>query len=1182
MERDRMPGSFFGPATFVELVRHRAIHQPDLRVFTYLVDGESQEQHLAAGELDRQARAIGALLAAERMAGERALLLYPPGLEFIAGFFGCLYAATIAVTAFPPRRNRSLERIQAIAADSEAQAALTTTAIYERIGPMLDELPQLKRLRWHLTDQLSPDLATGWHVPTVHTDTVAFLQYTSGSTARPKGVVLTHGNLLHNSAAIHHLFEHTRSGSGVYWLPSYHDMGLIGGILQPLYAGRPNVFMSPMAFLQKPVRWLQAISRYRGTTSGAPNFAYELCLRKTTDEELRELDLSSWRVAFNGAEPVRAETLRAFAERFAPCGFRPEAFYPCYGLAEGTLIVTGGYVQRRPLVLGFDAAALEHRRTQLADEESASIRELVSSGEAIPDQTVLIVDPETLTPVAEGHIGEIWAAGPSIAQGYWQRPDEQGRTFGNYLADGTGPYLRTGDLGFFAQGELFVTGRLKDLIIVRGLNHYPQDIEQSAELAHAALRQGAAAAFDVPENGSQRLVLAIEVERTRRQDAPAAADAVRHAVAREHELMLDAIVLLKPGSIPKTSSGKIQRHACRAAYLAGELDAFYQWSRLDEEESPLATPERAAAARKAQAGAAEPIKRPQVEPMQAAATPSAAGETTQHAAHGRATNGHAHKPHANGHALNGEVHAAKAGTSDEEISDRVFVVLRELLGDRARELTLGMQLADLGIDSLERVQLLAKVEERFERRFPEDIAGQLETVSEVITAVHEHLLSQPARAARSVADLPESCYRFELSPEYQALREDLGLLDSLGMGNPYFNPHERVTNDTTVVGGRELINFSSYNYLGMSGDPRVAQAAKAAIDRYGTSVSASRLVSGEKPLHRQLEQAIAEFVGVEDAIVLVGGHATNETVIGHLFGAPDLVVHDALAHNSIVQGCKLSGAKRRSFPHNDWRALDKLLADVRGEYRRVLVAIEGAYSMDGDIAPLPEFVEVKRRHKAYLLVDEAHSAGTLGATGRGAGEHFGVDPGNVDFWMGTLSKSYGSCGGYIAGSRAVVEYLKYTAPGFVFSVGMTPPNAAAALESLRILAREPQRVATLRDNARLFLELARARGLNTGLSDGTPIVPVIVGNSVLALRLSHALRGRGINVQPIVYPAVEESAARLRFFLTSLHREHQIRATVAAVAEELARLTGDGETAPESEISAPNLSHLRAAEASRN
>jgi 8-amino-7-oxononanoate synthase len=363
-----------------------------------------------------------------------------------------------------------------------------------------------------------------------------------------------------------------------------------------------------------------------------------------------------------------------------------------------------------------------------------------------------------------------------------------------------------------------------------------------------------------------------------------------------------------------------------------------------------------------------------------------------------------------------------------------------------------------------------------------------------------------------------------------------------------------LSGNVTRIDGRDLVNFCVYDYVGLAHDPAVAAAAKAAIDRYGISAGASRLVSGEKQVHRDLEQALASFLGTPAALVFVSGHATNVTTIGHLLGSEDLIVHDALAHNSIIQGAQLSGATRRLFAHNDWRALDALLSELRHRFRRVLIAVEGVYSMDGDYPDLPRFVELKKKHQALILVDEAHSLGTMGPTGRGIGEHWGITRTDVDLWMGTLSKSLASCGGYIAGSAELIEYLGYTAPGFVYSVGMSPPLAAAALAALTVLQAQPQRVSRLRELAGLFLNLAKERGLNTGLAAGTPVIPVIVANSVKSLRLARALFGRGINVQPILPPAVPEHSARLRFFITTNHSEAQIRATVNAIADELAKL----------------------------
>ena len=375
----------------------------------------------------------------------------------------------------------------------------------------------------------------------------------------------------------------------------------------------------------------------------------------------------------------------------------------------------------------------------------------------------------------------------------------------------------------------------------------------------------------------------------------------------------------------------------------------------------------------------------------------------------------------------------------------------------------------------------------------------------------------------------------------------------LNLANPYFRAHAGVAGATTVIGNREYDNFVSYNYLGLNGDARVSDAAKAAIDRYGTSVSASRIVSGERPVHRDLEEALAAAYGTEDALALVSGHATNVTVIGHLVGRDDVILHDALSHNSIVQGALLSGARRISFPHNDLDELDRLLGAARSGAKRALIVVEGHYSMDGDVPDLARLVGIARRHRASLMVDEAHSLGVLGTTGLGIAEHCGVDPREVDVWMGTLSKTLAGCGGYVAGSRALMEYLRYSAPGFVYSVGMPPPVAAAALEALRIMRAEPERVERLAHNAAFFLARARDAGLDTGASVGAAIVPVMTGSSIRAARAADTLFQMGVNVQPIVYPAVPERSARLRFFISSLHREEQLARAAEQTAEALAK-----------------------------
>ena len=415
-------------------------------------------------------------------------------------------------------------------------------------------------------------------------------------------------------------------------------------------------------------------------------------------------------------------------------------------------------------------------------------------------------------------------------------------------------------------------------------------------------------------------------------------------------------------------------------------------------------------------------------------------------------------------------------------------------------------------------------------------------------------VQQPMKRSIRQKAIPESWYRFDQHPDYQQIFLHKAAGRELNIPNPFFRVQTSVANNLCVIDGKEYINFASYNYLNLNGHPQVNAAAKAAIDQYGTSVSASRLVSGERLIHQQLEQELARVHQTEDCVVFVSGHATNVNTIGYLFGANDLILYDALSHNSIVQGALLSGAHRKPFPHNDWEAVDEILTKQRRDYQRVLIVVEGIYSMDGDFPDLPEFIKIKQRHKAFLMVDEAHSLGVLGEKGDGIASHFGVNPKDIDICMGTLSKTLASAGGYVAGEKALVELLRTYAPGFLYSVGIPPASAAAALAALQLLQSEPERVTALRKNSVLFLQKAKEKGINTGLSQGYSVIPVIVGGSIKSGRLADFMFKRGVNVQPIFYPAVEEKAARLRFFISSAHTEEQIVKTIEILSEELNKL----------------------------
>jgi acyl transferase domain-containing protein/acyl-CoA synthetase (AMP-forming)/AMP-acid ligase II/acyl carrier protein len=577
-------------STLVALLRMRARTEPERLAYSFLADGEAVGQSLTHAVLDARARAIAVRLQREAALGDRVLLLYPPGLEFLAGFFGCLYAGVIAVPSYPPKRNRPDPRLQAIVADAGARIVLTAATVLDELEPRLTHSPELRALDWIATDRILADERETWREPVLGPADLAFLQYTSGSTSVPKGVMVSHGNLLHNLDDLDRGWEHTRDSVMVTWLPIFHDMGLIYGALLPLFKGFLCVMLPPPAFLQRPARWLEAISRHRGTHSAAPNFAYDLCVASTTVEQRAALDLRSWHFSLNAAEPVRAETLTAFNAAFAPCGLSPLTVSPGYGLAEATLKVSALPRAEPTRIAHVRSEDLARHRVVVGEVGAPGVQPVVGCGWGQVDNRTLIVDPETSVPCAPDVVGEIWFAGPSVAQGYWQRPEETAATFHARLAGGEGPFMRTGDLGFIRAGEVFVTGRVKDLIIVRGLNHYPQDIELTVEKCHPALRPSGGAAFAVELHGREALVVTQEVERThlRRIDVDAVTAAIRQAVAEQHELPVDAIVLLRPGTLPKTSSGKIMRRACRQRFLDGTLERVGEWRRPDSAGVPLA------------------------------------------------------------------------------------------------------------------------------------------------------------------------------------------------------------------------------------------------------------------------------------------------------------------------------------------------------------------------------------------------------------------------------------------------------------------------------------------------------------------------------------------------------------------------------------------------------------------
>ena len=566
----------------VDVLHQRAGETGDKTALLFLEQGEEENDKLTFADLDRDARQIASYLQSMCQPGERAMLIYPSGLDFVRAFYGCLYSGIIPIPTNPPGRNSSMQRLHMISKDAQASIALTTPEIVKLFDQEIKEFPELRSLKWISHDTFSSGLTSPWRRPNITLDSLAFIQYTSGSTTTPKGVTISFRNLSYNKNIIRELRKRELSADSVIvtWPPLFHDMGLLRGVIQGVFDNNLSVLMSPIAFMQRPARWLEAITKYKGTFSGGPNFSYEVCANKVSQEELAQLDLSSWKVASNGGEPIRIESQDRFARKFADCGFKYEAFYPCYGLAEATLLVSFYGGNLKPMAYPANRTALGEGRIDSCQSVEENCQLLVNCGPPILSTKIAIVDPETRLRCLPNKVGEIWVSGDNVGQGYWNRPEETERTFRARINDTEeGPFMRTGDLGFVHNGDLYVTGRYKDLIIIRGRNYYPQDIEYTVEKSHPVLQAGGGAAFNVNVGGYDQVIVLHEVRRQYKDypDFDKVIKKIRLEVAKEHGLRVRAVVLIKHGTIPKTSSGKVMHHESRNKFLANELDILAEW-----------------------------------------------------------------------------------------------------------------------------------------------------------------------------------------------------------------------------------------------------------------------------------------------------------------------------------------------------------------------------------------------------------------------------------------------------------------------------------------------------------------------------------------------------------------------------------------------------------------------------
>lgn len=1108
-------------------------------VYTFLDDRGKETVNYTYEDIDNAARRIAATLQTDGNVrkGDRVMLCYPPGLDFALGFWGCLYAGAIGIPVYPPYPGtlaKDLPKFNRMVEDSGAKVILTnkTYHLASKMATVKGFFSVDKSattwpsdVQWFTTDSISDSVASLYDdsALALTLDDLAFFQYSSGSTSAPKAVMISHGNL---RAQLKTWDSIQPSDTLVSWLPSYHDMGLVGFIITPCITGAQCVSMSPISFIKDPAMWMRIVTKYKATHVCAPNFGYALAARKTSDAEAAKMDLSTLKQTICAAEPIRRESLDAFTSKFQKAaGFDPKTFNCGYGLAEVTLVCTGQdpLSRKLPTVLTIKKSTVEaERKVVLAgkSERAENVMTLVGCGKAMPTFDVIVVDPDSKKQLTDGQVGELWVEGPSVAVGYWNRPEYTEEMFGAQLAGETDPhrvYLRTGDLGFLHHGEVFVTGRLKDLIIIRGRNVVPQDVEASIERAHDHVRPGCTAAFSIEKNQEETLVLVAEVKNgSSKEICEEVCREIVKVVLSEHQLRCEAIVLLRQKTIPKTTSGKIQRSAAKTKYLANDFaKPLFVYKGKDVPQSAPAPAPKAKDPEVEREDAEKPAQKPEdikseaeilawlveriakeVEPSEDGAAPAPIDPATPWAAYG--------------------------------LDSIAIVGLSSELGE-----FLGCIVPPSAFFQYDTPLKLASA--------PGLATGELETDD------NEQAASGPALAA-SVDDIDASCYDFSAFPEVRGLYAQMDEFEAAGLRVPFL--------ETLTPAKRQMVNFNTYNYLGNASDAAVALASKRAIEEYGTTMSSSPIV-GQTQVNVDLEAALCSFFGAEASILYVGGWVANVATIDALVSKGDLILCDALNHNSCVTGQRLSGATVLPFPHNDMQALERMLSKLRTKYRRVLIVAEGVYSMDGDIPDLAALVRIKKQYKAILFLDEAHSFGTMGAHGRGLVEHCGVDPADVDVRMGTMSKALGSVGGFILGSAAVIKYLKHCAGGFVFSVGLSPACAGAALQSLELMSASPSRTLKLQAQSSYFFDLCVQANLTIPASTfrGAPVVVVIIGSTIATAKASEYLAANGqVNVKPIVYPAVEEGKCRLRFFISALHTKAQLEHAVACLSEYLAQL----------------------------
>lgn len=1111
--------------SIVQILRQRALEQPSQRSYTFLQDALTEAAYLTYGELDRRARGVAFQLQALGVSGQCALLLYPAGLEFIVAFLGCLYAGVTAIPTPVPHFKRPSPRLQAVLTDSGAKVALTTSQIVKDVEQRLPTRGDLATVQWVATDMYRTEDEPAWQPPSIDADTVAYLQYTSGSTASPKGVMITHRHLLANSADIAMAAAADSTSVLVSWMPHYHDFGLVYGIIQPLYQGFPCFLMAPAAFMQRPVEWLRAITHYRATQTGAPNFAYELCAQKITPQERAVLDLSSLAVAASGGERIRQATLDLFANTFKAQGFRMTSFMPSYGLAEATLRISSAPKNTAPLVIALDAKALRDGLVVDAHPTDKDAQSLVSCGVTVNPTRIAIVNPDTLQRCEPNKVGEIWVAGPGVGAGYWQRPLETQESFQAYLADShEGPFLRTGDLGFLRDDQLFVTGRLKDMIIIRGANYYPQDIELTVAQSHPALLLDAGAAFAVDDGRNERLVVVQEVARTHlpRLDMDAVFDQIHQAIAESYQIAVDTIVLVKPNRIPKTSSGKIQRQRCRTLYLDEQLeDLIGSWRRPT----------------------AETIDR---SPRNGVSIQQQLGQIAS---------------------------ANRLTVLETYLQQQLGKVLRI----PAAQVALDKPVTTLGIDSLAMTELIYTLESTLDLKIPLEQVLQ----SDSLHGFAAHLLTRIDRKAAvagqtlldrplTIGHSPSTNGHSRAGNEATSIRDAQHILANLPQMNVVVAAQQ---GRKLQVDGRWIYDFASCNYLGLDLHPGVMAAIPPALEKWGVHPSWTRAVASPG-IYAELEQELAALTGAPNVLVFPAITLLHAGVIPILAGADGVILKDIAAHQSIHEACRLAqsnGAEYLNFRHNDVGDLAEKLARYPLE-RTKLIAIDGVYSMSGAYPPLADYARLAEAYNATIYIDDAHGVGVIGenptlanpygSQGNGIIKHLGLDyVADRLIYVGGLSKAFSSFGAFITCADEAAKNRLRTASTFIFSGPSPVASLASALAGLRLNRQEGDawRSKVYRLTEKL-VTAAKALGLEVINENCFPIVSVVIGKTEDVVAACHLLWEHGILITPAIFPVVPPERGLVRFSITAANTEEEIDCALEALAAVQERLQMSGIT----------------------